>query len=60
MINSHDQRVLNNPWVWTELTESLKPDRKAGETVPEGYLSKGHTEYYPYASWVTKGYVKRK
>lgn len=49
-----------NPWVWTELTESMKPDRKQGESVPLGYLIEGHTEYYPYQAWIKKGYVIRK
>ncbi|GED72556.1 hypothetical protein BRE01_62580 [Brevibacillus reuszeri] len=48
-----------NPWVWTELAENLKPDRKAGETVPVGYLFEGYSEYYPYRSWIRNGYVKR-
>lgn len=48
-----------NPWVWTELTETLKPDRKAGDPVPLGYLSEGHSEYYPYQSWIQKGYVRK-
>lgn len=50
---------INNPWVWTNLTETLKSDRKAGESVPLGYLTKGHSEYYPYYSWIQKGYVER-
>jgi hypothetical protein len=49
-----------NQWVWTELTESLKPDRKAGESVPLGYLTEGANEYFPFPSWIRKGYVKRK
>lgn len=48
-----------NPWVWTELTESLKPDRKAGESVPVGCMTRGQHEYYPYSAWIKKGYVKR-
>ena len=53
---------MNKPnyYVWTELTESLKPERKAGESVPLGYLSEGATEYFPYSSWIKKGYVERK
>lgn len=51
--------MKNNPWVWTELTESLKPDRKAGDPVPLGYLTEGATEYFPYASWIKKNYVER-
>ena len=49
-----------NPWIWTELTESLKPDRKQGQSVPIQYMTEGHTEYYPYRTWVQKGYVTRK
>lgn len=48
-----------NLWVWTEFAESLKPDRKAGEPVPVGYLLEGHSEYYPYHTWVQRGYVIR-
>lgn len=48
-----------NPWVWTELTEMLKPDRKAGQLVPVGYLSEGPNEYYPPAAWIRKGYVTK-
>ena len=48
-----------NPWTWTALTQSLKPERTAGDTVPLGYLTKGSTEYYPYQSWITKGYVTK-
>jgi hypothetical protein len=47
-----------NNWVWTELAESKIPDRKAGETVPVGFLMEGHSEYYPYSAWVKSGYVK--
>ncbi|MCM3109981.1 hypothetical protein [Lederbergia lenta] len=49
-----------NLWVWTNKTESLKPDRKAGESVPLGYLTEGATEYYPYYTWIQKGYVREK
>lgn len=52
--------MKNNPWIWTALTESLHPDRKAGDPVPLGYLMEGHSEYYPYRSWIEKGYVERK
>lgn len=48
-----------NPWVWTELAESKKPDRKAGDTVPTGFLLEGYSEYYPYRTWIQKGYVER-
>jgi hypothetical protein len=54
------EEIKNNPWVWTELTESLKPERKAGDSVPTGYLTEGHKEYYPYQTWIQKGYVTRK
>ena len=50
---------LINPWVWTELTESIHPDRKAGTPVHLGYLMKGYKEYYPYNEWIKKGYVER-
>ncbi|MDR9792699.1 hypothetical protein Q8A72_06880 [Aeribacillus pallidus] len=50
----------SNPWVWTELAEEKKPDRKSGETVPTGFLTEGATEYFPRQSWIEKGYVKRK
>lgn len=48
-----------NPWVWTELTETLKPDRKARESVPVEYMTRGQSEYYPYSKWIQKGYVER-
>jgi len=48
-----------NEWVWTELTESLKPERKAGESVPTECLIEGHTAWVPRQSWVDKGYVER-
>lgn len=48
-----------NPWVWTKLTESLMPKRKAGDPVPIEYMSEGAGEYYPYATWIAKGYVER-
>ena len=50
---------LTNPWVWTQLTESIYPDRKAGTPVHLGYLMKGYKEYYPYNEWIKKGYVER-
>ena len=49
-----------NNWAWTNKTESLKPDRKAGESVPVGYLTEGYAEYFPYSEWIKKGYVERK
>ncbi|MFD1453278.1 hypothetical protein [Oceanobacillus sojae] len=39
-----------NTWVWTELTESLKPERKAGETVPTECLIEGHAGWFPRQS----------
>ncbi|AXF39453.1 hypothetical protein KMC73_gp36 [Paenibacillus phage Wanderer] len=36
-----------NPWVWTKLSESKMPDRKAGASVPIGYLTEGNEEYFP-------------
>lgn len=48
-----------NKWVWTELTEQLKPDRKAGDSVPLGYLTEGYNEYFPHPNWIKKGYVKK-
>jgi hypothetical protein len=48
-----------NYWVWSKLTETLKPDRKEGNSVPLGYLIEGHTEYFPYTAWVKKGYVEQ-
>ncbi|MFC8689695.1 hypothetical protein [Brevibacillus porteri] len=56
--NYASNNLKANPWVWSELAESLKPDRKTGETVPTGYLFEGYSEYYPYSSWVHNGYVK--
>lgn len=52
--------TINNPWVWTSLTESMKPERKENTSVPIQYMTKGHSEYFPYSSWIKKGYVKRK
>lgn len=49
-----------NPWAWTHIAESKYPDRKAGEPVPIGYLTEGHSEYFPYRTWIEKGYVERK
>ncbi len=49
-----------NNWVWTKKTETLKPDRKAGERVPLGYLMEGDKEYYPYSEWIKKGYIMKK
>lgn len=49
---------MKNNWIWTELTESLKPERKAGDPVPEGYMIQGYKEWVPYSSWVSKGYVE--
>lgn len=49
-----------NPWIWTELTESIKPDRKAGESVPLGFLKEGYKEWTPCMAWIKKGYVERK
>jgi len=48
-----------NPWVWTTLAESKNPERKAGETVPIGFLIEGNKEYSPRPEWIQKGYVKR-
>jgi hypothetical protein len=51
---------MKNPWLWTELTEQKKPDRKAGTPVPLGYMSQGADgSYSPYSSWVKKGYVRK-
>lgn len=50
----------NNPWVWTEKAEAKKPDRKAGEPVPIGFLTEGSDEWFPHQSWIEKGYVRRK
>ncbi|WP_222127218.1 hypothetical protein, partial [Siminovitchia fortis] len=49
-----------NEWVWTAKTESMKPDRKAGEAVPTEHLREGASEYTPYKSWIEKGYVEKK
>ncbi|AVF27718.1 hypothetical protein ERICIII_03608 [Paenibacillus larvae subsp. larvae] len=49
-----------NPWVWTKLAESKNPDRKAGETIPIGFLTEGSSEYFPRPECIQKGYVKRK
>lgn len=59
LANEFSKESASNPWVWTTLTESLQPKRKAGESVPTGYMTKGHTEYFPYAAWIRKGYVER-
>lgn len=48
-----------NPWIWTSAAQEKYPDRVEGESVPLGFLTEGHTEYYPYASWIKRGYVKR-
>ena len=50
---------LYNPWIWTNKTESIYPDRKAGTPVHKGYLMKGHKEYFPYPNWIKKGYVEK-
>ena len=50
---------LSNHWVWTNKTESIYPDRKAGTAVHIGYLMKCHNEYFPYPSWIKKGYVEK-
>jgi hypothetical protein len=47
-------------WVWTAKAQELKANRLAGTAVPLEYLSEGHTEYFPYASWIKKGYVVRR
>jgi len=44
-------KVAKTHWVWTELTESLHPDRKAGTPVYEHYR-----QYVPRL-WYEKGYV---
>ena len=44
-------KAAKTEWVWTELTESLHPDRKAGEPVYDHYRKTVHR------SWVEKGYV---
>ncbi|MFJ6415039.1 hypothetical protein ACIQLG_19860 [Terribacillus saccharophilus] len=48
-----------NLWVWSELTQKKKPNRKAGDAVPIGYLIEGATEYHPPHSWIQKGYVEK-
>ncbi|AVF27607.1 hypothetical protein ERICIII_03497 [Paenibacillus larvae subsp. larvae] len=48
-----------NPWVWTEKAEFKMTDRKAGETIPIGFLTEGNEEYFPRPEWIQKGYVKR-
>ena len=50
---------LSNHWVWTDKTESIYPNRKAGTPVHTAYLTKGHNEYFPYPSWIKKGYVTK-
>ncbi|MCY9745041.1 hypothetical protein [Paenibacillus larvae] len=55
-----NQKAKPNPWVWTQKAESKMPDRKAGTSVPIGFLTEGNSEYHPYQSWIDKGYVKRK
>lgn len=45
-------KIAETYWVWTELTENLKPECKAGEPIWEFYR-----KTCP-ASWVAKGYVK--
>lgn len=52
--------MKKNNWVWTKKTQSLKPYRIAGHPVPVGHLMEGFNEYYPYQSWIKKGYVERK
>lgn len=49
-----------NNWVWSEYAEELKPDRKAGTSVPVEYLMKGDKEYFPYSEWIKMGFVKKK
>lgn len=39
-------------WVWTELTESKHPDRKAGEKVYRNY------EHQAPLLWLEKGYIR--
>ncbi|KON87387.1 hypothetical protein AF332_11490 [Sporosarcina globispora] len=51
--------MLLNPWVWDSAAQEKYPDRVTGESVPLEYLNEGYSEYYPYTSWITKGYVKR-
>jgi hypothetical protein len=51
--------MKQNNWIWTKLTESIKPERKAGSPVPTGYLIEGYTEWFPRSSWIKKGYVER-
>ena len=58
-MNEAEEKEKNNPWIWTELAEILKPDRIAGMKVPVGYLMRGSNEWFPYSSWVDKGYIKR-
>lgn len=58
-MNEEAEKAAYNPWIWTELTESIKPERKAGIKVPVAYMTKGHTEWTPYSTWISKGYVKR-
>lgn len=52
-------KIKINPWVWSVIAESKHPDRKAGESVPVGYLYVGHREYFPPQSWINKEYVIR-
>ena len=44
-------KVAKTHWVWTDLAESLHPDRKAGTPVYE------HYRHYVPRSWHDKGYV---
>lgn len=53
------KRNKHNDWVWTKLAEEKKPERKAGASVPTGYLTEGHTEWFPRQTWINKGYVER-
>lgn len=48
-----------NPWVWSEIAENKHPNRKAGESVPVGYLFVGYKEYFPPQSWINNKYVIR-
>ena len=51
---------MENNWVWTEKAEGLHSERKAGELVDTRYMMKGAKEYFPYASWIQKGYVNKR
>lgn len=48
-----------NPWVWTEIAEQKKPDRKAGTKVDKRFLTEGFKEYRPYPAWIKSGYVRK-